>query len=223
MKKLTFPILLLFACNYIFAQKPDTAKINNDSTLKKIFSYMPEGWDITINDSEFIFVRKDSIWVLDEDRFNPTIANETKSEKTERIIRQGNRTISRIILKYEDRWSDNKILVAKNMNPLLYKQISALPEKYNITGLYNKNLSTRGNAVYTAVTKKDKDQVAKFEKERKELLAKIVRLPNYNTDKYSFFIKSMVGYNDNTHQVYPDDASSQLYKIISLFSEFGGQ
>jgi hypothetical protein len=222
MKLKSFIFIIIFSfvtLKYSFAQSFDTTKIKNDSILKKIFSFIPEEWSVSINDSEFTFERKDSVWILNEDRFNSPKTNETKDEKNERIKQEGKKSKSRLVLKYENRWSYEKILVAKNMNPSIYGEISKLPEKYNITNLYDKSLSSRGNAVYTGVTTNERDQIAKFENEKNKLLSKVVKIPVYNTERYSFFIKSMYGYNDNTHQIYPEEASLQLYQILALFSE----
>ena len=65
--------------------------------------------------------------------------------------------------------------------------------------------------------------IAQYEKEKKELLSKIVILPNYHTENFSFFYEYMTGFDDNTHLIYPEEASLQLFRIKILFFEYAGQ
>jgi len=194
--------------------------IKNDSILNKICALIPKGWTVSTNDSEFVFVRKDSIWILNENRFNSTKTTESKSDKQERIKKEGSKGTTILILKYQKRWSYERILVANNMNPSLYTAIGQLPEKYQITNLYDKSQSVRGNVVYTGSTPKEKAQIAKYEKEKKELLSKVTKIPDFNTSNYSLFTYSISGTNDSNHSVYPEDASLELFQILALFCDY---
>lgn len=219
-KYLTF--VFIFILQHIsYSQSDSITKASlNDSLLNKIYSLFPAGWTIIQENDRLIIQRTDSIYSLNEYRFGTSHSGETKDERNVRIQNEGKKGVSRIILRYEARWSYLKTVGTKNSNILYKKELSGLAEKYKITKLYNKELSTRQNPVYVGTTENEKDAIIKFEKERSEIQAKITTLPNYNTDKYSFFLVSMEGCNDDNHYIFPEEASLQLYTILTLFYEF---
>lgn len=195
----------------------------NDTVLNKIYSYLPKGWTVIESSNQLIFQSTDSVYILENYRFDSSFQSATKAERIEYVIKNSKKGISRIIFRYENRWNYTKTLTSKNNNSYYNQKLQKLPEKYKITSLYNKELSTRQNPVYVGTTDKEKDAIKKFEKERIEILAKITTMPNYNTEKCSIFLVSMEGCNDDMHYIVPDDASLQLFKILSLFFEFGVQ
>ncbi|MFA5783139.1 MAG: hypothetical protein WC868_12805 [Bacteroidales bacterium] len=226
MKKLLFIIItFIISSRFSYTQNSDTTSLHfhEDSILNKIITSIPKGWIVSTKNGEIIFEKTDSVLILNEDRYNTQNINKTKAERIERIKTHGIKGKSRLVLKYENRWTYEKILTVKNTNTYVYQEIKKLPEKYKIANLYDKTLSSRETAIYTGVTQKEKDQISKYEKEKKELLSNTIVLPNYNTEKYSFFTKSMSGYNDNTHDIYPEEASLQLFQILTLFIEYAGQ
>ncbi len=213
--------IILFSPIFLLGQSDSTFKSSlNDSILNKIYSHIPKGWTITEKGNQIVFQRNDSIFSLEEYRFDTKYMTETKAEKNEKIITNGKKIVSKLVLRYETRWSYSKTLTTKNNNALYSQKLQKLPEKYKITSLYNKKLSTKLNSVYTGITDKEKDAVKKYEKERVEILSKIITLPMYNTEKYSFFIVSMEGYNNDNHYIIPEAASSEFFKILTLFFEF---
>jgi len=226
MKKIfLFIIICALSANYIHSQNPDTLSIDirNDSVLKKIFNFLPEGWKVSESNNKLIFEKIDSVLILNEDRYNDKNKKLSKAEKIERIKKNGVKGKSMIVFNYEKKWTTEMLMVSKSTNSYINNELKKLPAKYNISNLYNKSLSTRNKIVYTGKTQKEKEQIAKFEKEKNELLTKIVVLPNYNTENFSFFNESMIGFNDNTHLIYPDETSSQLFQIKILFIEYAGQ
>ena len=221
-RELTF-IIILFFHKVSFCQSDTIFKSSlNDSILNKIYSYLPKGWTVTENNSQLIFRKIDSVYIL-ENPYDSIFSTEIKAERRERIIKEGKRGVSRIILRYEDKWNYTKILISKNNNLFYTQKLHNLPEKYKISSLYDKELSTKLNLVYIGTTEKEKNSIKKYEKERSEILSKITILPNYNTENFSIFVVSREGCIDPSHYVVPEDASLQFYKILTLFFEFAGQ
>lgn len=221
-RALLLMVIFFILHNVSYSQNADTSLLQmyNDTILKKIFEFIPKGWAISVNNDQLVFERADSVLILTEDRYNDQNLKKTKFEKTERIKSLGKKGKSRIVLRFENIWSPEKILAGKNVASFIYQDLKKLPAKYGITNLYDTTLSTRENSVYTGVSEKEKKQVEKYEKAKKELLLNFVQLPNFNTEKYSFFITSKSGFNDNTHSIYPEEASSELYQILTIFVEY---
>lgn len=224
MKRIFSITFVLFLAQLVIGQTDSSFKsILNDSILNRVYSYLPKGWTVIESTNQIAFLRLDSVYSLEEYRFGSSNIGETKAERNERIKNEGKKGVSKFVLRYEDKWSYSKLLSSKNNNTYYNQKLQKLPEKYKISNLYNAELSTKQNPVYIGVTDKEKDAIKKFEKEREEISAKITTLPNYNTEKYSFFIISMEGCNDDNHYVLPEEASLQFFKLISLFTEFAGQ
>jgi hypothetical protein len=224
MSRISAIFLLLVFCKISTGQTDSTFKsLLNDSIINKIYSYLPKGWIVTEGKNQLIFQYPDSVISLEGSRFDTTYLKEIKAERIERIKTFGKKGLSRIVLNYETKWSYTKLLTTKNTNSTYSQKLKKLPEKYGITALYNKELSTKQNPLYIGVTDNEKNAVKKYENERKEILAKITTMPNYNTEKYTFFLVSYEGCNDDSHFVIPEEASLQMYKILSLFFEYAGQ
>ena len=214
-------IIIIF-CVILFplsqkAQNVDTIfNYHDDYILNKIIPVLPKGWTFNEKDNKFIITRSDSVYVADRKK----IANilDTKL-KFDTIIKYGHKVPCEIIYNYEPKWSFEQTTKASSNNIQINQQIKKLPEKYNIAYLLDKSKSTRFNSVYTGKTEKEKQLIEQYEKEKNELTSKLIKMPNYHTEKYSLFLEVMSGCNDNENYVYPDKASLELYDILTLFME----
>jgi len=211
-------ILYLIACSFTLkAQNTDSAFCyQDDYILIKLIPLLPQGWTFLEKDNEFIIQRNDSVYIVD--RKNLKI-NRGENLKDDTIIKYGTKTQSKIIFKYENRWSYEQNIIANSNNMIIYEQLKKLPEKYKITDLADKSKSTRETIVYFGKTDEEKELIKQFEKEKNVWMSKIITKPNYHTEKYSLFLKSTYGCNDDFYSVYPSVASLQLYTILTLFFE----
>ena len=92
-----------------------------------------------------------------------------------------------------------------------------------ISALKDIVLSSKDKAVYTPKTETDKKRILDYYKEREMLQSKIIKLPDFSSQKYSLFIISTTGCNDDNHLVYPDEASVELYGILNFLREVCGK
>ena len=192
-----------------------------DGIINILIDYLPKGWNFKEENSNFIFQRNDSIWELTENTLNVPI--EKKDEKNKRIISNGKKTVSKIVIRYEDKWNFLKIQEATLLNQNTYNEIRLLPEKYNITALKDSKLSSKSHIVYTPKTESDKKRISDYNIEKEKLKGKIIKLPEMSSQKYSLFIEIKSGCNDEAHLVYPDEASVELYSILSFLREVCGK
>ena len=224
MTKILFSFLLCVVLFTAKAQKEDSLKVNKDSVfnytqdyiLRKLVPVLPLGWAFKAKNNQFIIYRIDSVHIADKTIFNIP-KNKKLSDDT--IIIYGLKTQSKIIYRYENRWTTEQNMKANSNNTPIFIQLSKLPEKYNITKLADKSKSSRENTVYTGKTEEEKDLINLFEKERLELRKKLIQKPIYHTEKYSLFLISTTGGNDSNFSVYPEIASNELYSILTLFFE----
>lgn len=192
-----------------------------DGNINLILNNLPEGWAFKEDKENFIIYRKDSVFVLIENRINTPIEN--KEIRISRIKEHGVKTLAEIIIRYENKWDFLKIQEAQLKNAATIGEISKLPEKYNITSLLDPKLSRKNLPVYTAKNEKEKLNIADYYKEKGYLEKKLIRIPDYNSQLYSLFNVSTSGKEDDSHLVFPVEASIELYTILTLFREACGK
>jgi hypothetical protein len=192
-----------------------------DGIINILIDYIPAGWKFSEDSGTFVFQRNDSVFELTENTLN--VPFEKMDDRINRIQANGKKTVSKIVIKYEDKWDFLKVQEASLNNTSVYNEIRLLPEKYQITVLKDPVLSSKGNFVYTPKTDADKKRISQYYYERKRLEGKIIKLPDLSSQKYSLFINSKSGCNDENHIVCPDEASVELYSILSFLREVCGK
>lgn len=197
--------------------KAQQSEEETDNILLNIRSKIPANWNYVKTSSRIHLIRNDSIYILNENRIKAP--KENRDVLNQRIQKYGQRCISKIIYRYEARWSKEDLKKANEHNSKLSKEIKKLPSKYNIEHLYNKSLSSKKGDVYTPTNDAEKIRVSKYEKEYKELMSKIIEVPTIHTEYYSLFVDEIQGRNDNNHVVFPEEASLEVYRILILVSE----
>ncbi len=192
----------------------------NDSIIKRFVKVLPSSWTFSASDSTIIISKNDSV-IIAARKLLHFAGGKGKgiALPLDTILKYGHKGKSEIIYKYEPRWTDEQKLSAQSNNNEISQQIDALPGKYGITYLLDKSKSSDRNNVYTGHNANEIQLVKKFETEKNQLLSKMIALPTNNTVKYSFFFKSISGYNDNNNLVYPLEAYQQFYDLRSLFNQ----
>jgi hypothetical protein len=216
---------LLFTTTKIKAQYSEEEVVKKgyttDGIINILIDHIPGGWNFKEENGFFVFQRNDSVWVLSENTLN--VPFEKKEDRNKRIQAYGKKTVSKIIIRYEDKWDFLKLQEADLNNSSIYNEMRLLPNKMNISKLKDIKNSNKGNTVYTPITMADKISIENYYKEREKLQNKIIKVPDHNTQKYSLFIVSKTGCNDESHLVYPDAASIEVYGILNFLREICGK
>jgi len=224
MKKIFF--IALF-CGIPFltlqSQKKKTDDIDKDATLKISKKSIPKSWECYQENDKFILERKDTTWILFENRLNAPLTNESKQARNARIKKNGVIGKSRLVFRYETKWDAAKLIKATTHNDEIYKQMLQLPEKYNIKNLASGSEIGKGTIVYVGKTTEEKDRIAKYDSEMAELWKKVIVVPNYHSEKYSLFLITKEGLNDDFHWVYPQEASNEVLNVEMYFIELCGK
>ena len=195
--------------------------IDQDQVLKNLRSQLPEGWTLEAREKRIVFSRKDSIWVKHVNKNNQQ-ANVKKMNADERVAsfkKEGKKAKAMISFRMEPKWTAQSIKKAEEQNKKAFAQIAKLPEKLKIENLYDSVLSEKEGEHYTAKTDADRAQLKKFNEERDKLLKSVIQVPFLQTEKYSLFTDISSGVEDATTDIYPEQASSELYKIQNMVNE----
>ncbi|MDD4213938.1 MAG: hypothetical protein PHR81_03920 [Bacteroidales bacterium] len=229
-KTLTVLFLAIFINLNLFSIKANaqsseaeifTTGYRTDATINLIINYLPKGWTFSESNGNFIIQRSDSVWVLKTNTVN--VKKEKKEARQERIVRDGLKTVAKIVIRYEDKWDFLKRQEANLHNSSVNSEIRKLPEKMGIQHLKDAKLSGKGNIVYTPVTEQDKIKIDNYYKERAKLEATLIRIPDHSTQKYSLFIISKIGCNDDSYFVFPSESSVELFGILNFINEVSGK
>ena len=115
-------------------------------------------------------------------------------------------------------WFPERLKLARNTNKSIDQEISQLPGKHNITHLFNRAAKTAAD-IYRGKTQEEQHRIHAYEKEKKELEKKEVRLPDYVSKNYCLFLIEKKGMQDEFTLIYPEEASQEMYRIESKFRE----
>jgi hypothetical protein len=192
-----------------------------DTYLSIIIGKLPQGWTFTEKDGKFIIERKDSVWILKENRINPP--PESKDQLRARIMANGVHSACHLILAYEKKWSPEKIEEARITNAAYKQELKKLADKYNISRFEDQTNSTRSKIVYKGKNKEEQKIVDTWEKEKAGIESKMIKTPDYHTKLYSLFTIEMQGYNNDNTVVRPIEAADELYTVRNMFFEICGK
>ncbi|MBI5402220.1 MAG: hypothetical protein HY959_02370 [Ignavibacteriae bacterium] len=210
--------ILLFVADEMKAQKNPI--IDSDNKISNLKKSLPEGWEMFAQINGVLTIQKETIaYVLFENMINAPANIETKEEIEKRIIENGKQVKPHFEFKYYNRMSDEHIESARRKNDSIYALVKSLPKKYNIQHLKNKFASSKGEDIYSANTEGEMEIIKKYEIEKDNLLDKIIKLPDYNSENYSLYIDSKVGMGDEFHLVCPFEISKEMYGLLRLFDK----
>jgi hypothetical protein len=225
LKNTLMPKALIFLFSFLFVLPVTHAQnmIDQDAVLKNLRNQLPEGWVLEIKDKRIIFSRKDSIWTKHVNHNNQLMnAAAKKMNADERVAsfkKEGRKAKAMISFRTEPRWSAQSTKKAEEQNKKAFGQIAKLPEKYKIEALYDSVLSEKGGEQYTPKTDADRAQIKKFADERDKLLKSIIQVPFLQTEHYSLFPDLSSGVEDASTDVYPEQASTELYKVQNMVND----
>lgn len=208
-------LLILFsACH---SQTIKAAPI--DTILSRLEKQLPSGWNMIQMDTQLTLKRKETVWILAENRINAPIDMESIADRNQRIQTRGQKGVTQMVYTLEPRWTSAKIDKSKDLNKQIHQAIQALPETLNISHLYNQILSSKGTPTYTAKTESDKASIKQYQAEKERLEKQLIKLPDHHSQFYSLFHKSSSGYEDDLNLIYPQEASKEWYQIRNLLKD----
>lgn len=227
MKRKLLILCIIINCSTfgLFAQSSESEISNDfykaDAQLSIVLHYLPENWTFTANDTCFTLRSTDTVWVLDENRINAPM--EQKDVQIARIKKHGRSTFPEIQIKYQEKWNPEQIQLAKITNAAIDGEVYGLAAKFKISHLFDSVATTKFHTVYTATTEKERKLIEQYEIERARQLANKIVLPDFHSEKYSLFVERISGAGDEMHLVFPDQASIDIYTILSTFREVCGK
>jgi hypothetical protein len=195
-------------------------KLEPDPVLEKLKNQLPANWSMHIENERLMVKRNEPAYQQITNLINAPAAliKKDQREKQASAKKEGIEVYCTFVFQMETRWFPERLERARNINKSIDEEISRLPEKYNITNLYNRAAKTP-DYLYRGKTAEEKRRIDAFEKEKKELEKKRVRLPDYVTRDYCLFLLEKKGMQDEFTLIYPEEASQEMYFIEKKFKE----
>jgi hypothetical protein len=217
MKKSIVLFFILFAAG-ISQSFSDTIP-DDDRMLMKLKGLLPSGWSMIRQTDVLTIQREELVYVLYENMINAPVSLETKEEREQRIIKNGKQERQKYVFSFCPKLSDDEIIKKKNFNDSINNLIFKLKEKHKVKELLDKFASSKGEEYYTAKTDEEKMRIEKYNSEKKQLAGELIRLPEFNTEKYSLYLDMVIGISDEFHLVHPYEASDEMYKVREILYE----
>jgi hypothetical protein len=187
-----------------------------DKQIDQLMTKVPENWQVKLDEDYLTLSRKDFIYTLFENQLNQPVSRETKQQENERIQKYGKKIYPQMGFRIEPKWFPERYKLVKKNNDSILALIYQLPKKYNIIHLRDSLLSRKGNEVYNAKTRDDKENIKNYLNEKESDLKLIQQMPDFQSEKYQYFlIQKSGGYNEYT-LVYPENALSEMYQLDTI-------
>lgn len=222
-----FDIIKIFetydkAIAYARAHKVPFVKENPepDPVLEKLRNQLPANWSMRIENERLIVKRNEPAYQQITNLINAPAALIKKElqEKQASAKKEGIEVYCTFVFQMETWWFPERLERVGNTNKSIDREINQLSKKYNITNLYNRASKT-AEGLYRGKTAEEKRRIDAFEKEKKELEKKRVRLPDYVSRDYCLFLQEKKGMQDEYTLIYPEEASQEMYLIENKFRE----
>jgi len=191
-----------------------------DPNLEKLKNQLPANWSMLVENERLIVKRNEPAYQQMTNLINAPAAliKKDMQEQGASAKKEGIEVYCTFVFQMETRWFPERLEWARNTNKAIDGALSQLPEKHNLTNLYNRAAKT-AEYLYRGKTAEEKRRIDAFEKEKKELEKKRVRLPDYVSRDYCLFLLEKKGMQDEFTWIYPEEASKEMYLIENKFKE----
>jgi hypothetical protein len=210
------------AIAYARANKVPFVKDNPepDPVLEKLRDQLPANWSMFIENERLLVKRNEPAYQQITNLINaPAVLIKKEQQERQAIAKkEGIEVYCTFVFQLETRWFPERLEAARNANKSIDREISQLSKKYNLTDLYNRAAKT-AEYLYRGRTAEEKRRIDAFEKEKKEVEKKRVRLPDYVSRQYCLFLLEKKGMQDEYTLIYPEEASKEMYLIENKFKE----
>lgn len=205
-------LFIISGCSWLPA-KP-TVTLPTDLVINKISASLPTNWRFERTAEELRITRAETVQVIFENKINePVFTPQMKEQRNRWLETAGTPTICELRYKLATRWSEQDTATAISANAEIQKQIDALPEKYNLTALYDSRASSKQGPTYNATTPEEKKRLADYEAEKKTLTEASRPLPDGHTELYSIFLVNDNCRADEFHTIWPDTAAQEILGV----------
>jgi hypothetical protein len=212
--KLFFLLSLLVAIN-VSANADDAKIIQGDKVLKALQASLPPNWSMRVENDKITFERNGEVWVLPENQINAPLSLESEAERINRIKTQGTKIKTKLVYRFEAKWTDGKRKEAEKENSRITTEMGGLMNKYKVAHLYDEMLSAKGDDFFNEGTPAEEKRINEYKKAKVSLEIKLIKFPDADTEKYSLFFSEGTGYSDPYQLVYPFEASNESYDIMN--------
>jgi len=179
----------------------------NDSIIEKLIKKLPDNWSLKTENDKLIILCKEQCYSMYENKINAPERNETSIQLEERFKKQGKLINPQFVFVLKGKLSDSELNKLKLENNKINTEIIKLREKLSGIKVSIKD----GN--YWPGNKEEEKRVAEYEKEKNRLESKIIKLPDYQSEKYALYIESEIGMETEYISVFPEKYSKEMFKI----------
>lgn len=216
--KILFAILIVFISNSSYPQLIPLS-YEQDENLNLILEKIPDGWSVEWQSDTLIFKRQGDVYSLYENKINAPVSYETDEEFGERVKAHGSKIEAKVIVKLYHRWTPEKFAEANTHNNRIISKVLELQNDYDILRLRKESPHSKAGYFFVPETGDDEDRVRLFQIKKRELERELINIPDYHSEKFSYFISEIQGAEDEYVSISPQAASYEVYEILSLFQQ----
>jgi hypothetical protein len=178
-----------------------------DSILEKLEKSLPDGWIMKIEKDTLTILCKEKAYLMYENKINAPINMETAQQKEERFKKYGQLINPQFIFVLDKKLSEIQLNQIKSANNQIETSIGKFYKKLKDIPVDRKEGS------FDPRDGNEKKMVSDFEVKKKDLESKMVKLPDYQTEKYALYLNSETGLETEFISIFPEKFSQEMYKI----------
>ena len=211
-------LFFLFSLNVVSGATLEEM-FQSDKKISLVKEGLPKGWELVFQESSLICQRTKEISTMMVNRINAPATFETPEQKKKRFETLGRKTILRIILRVEPKWSAEKKRETKEINDSLNKKIGELISKFHLEKLFHSSAARKGLENAYSDDPREKQNLQEYRIERSELEKNVVKLPDFDSEKFSLFFDKSDGYDDEFHESFPPESLQEMREVKSLLEK----
>jgi hypothetical protein len=165
-------VLILIACVHT------AAPLLTENEYSRLTTAAGDKWSVRMSEDKITIESRELFWFYNA----VSLPLMTDDELLQYIKQNARRDYYKIILLFVPKWDEKKVAAARDHNNNIWKQISRLPEKYELTHLTRNKQNS-----FFPETEEDEVKIKKYEAEYAELEAKLTMIPDFYSEEYSIF------------------------------------
>jgi hypothetical protein len=179
----------------------------NDTILEKLKKSLPKNWILKTENQKLVISCTEKVSVLYENKINAPINTETLQQKEERFKKYGQLINPQFVFIMKKKLSRKEIDGLKSGNNKIFAAILELQKKLKDIPVTWKD----GN--YRPRNKEEEKLVSEYEKEKRTLESEIIKLPDYQSEKYALYLESELGLETEFISVLSEKSTTEMFRI----------
>ncbi len=185
-----------------------------DNMLENLKKLLPKNWFMKIENEKLEITCTEQAYVLNENKINSPVNTESLLQKEERIKKNGRLIYGQFVFVMKMKLSHKEIEQIKSENNKIIFSITKLQK--NLNGIPK----SYKDGIYRPRNIDEEKLVSGYLNEKNHFERKIIKLPDYQSEKFALYLESEKGIETEYVSIFPGKYSEEMYRMkIEVFGK----